>query len=249
MNRLQVVAAEAAHREDHAVGGHGRGNRVHRRPGRLPDHLAGFEIVAPQAVHAVGHDLCAAVVLDDERRRPRVDLLALHPPDLRAGALVERDDERGALVIPDDDQVVAVECGRGTFAELVAHLLVAEVFLPDERPVHVVGVEAERLEEGEDMLAVGRRGARRPRTVVGMARLVRLRLARRALPGDLAGAAIDRVHDEAMCLSRRDAAARRVRRSAGCGRGNRGQHEEPVAPDDGRRGSAPGNLDLPANIL
>ena len=127
-------------------------------------------------------------------------------------ALVERDDERRARheVIPDDDEVVAVERRRGSLAELVAHPLVAEVLLPDERPVHVVGVEAERVERRDDVLAVGDRRARRPRAVVRMRRFVRHRLVRGPFPDRLAGAPVDRHHDEAVRRARRDRAARRV---------------------------------------
>ena len=77
------------------------------------------------------------------------------------------------LVIPDHDEVVPVEGGRGALAELVAHLLVAEVLLPDGRSVHVVGIEPERLEEREHVLPVGGGRARGPRAVVGVRRLVR----------------------------------------------------------------------------
>ena len=96
--------------------------------------------------------------------------------------LVERDDERPALVIPDARRGIAVQHRRRALAELVAHLLVAEVLLPDELAVHVVGVEPLRLERRDDVLAVGDRRARRPGAVVLMRALVRRRLARGLLP-------------------------------------------------------------------
>ena len=77
-----------------------------------------------------------------------------------AGLRVERDDERRSLVIPLDDDPVAVQDRRLPFAELLAHLLVAEIFLPEQLAVHVVGVEPERVEEGVDALAVGDRRRR-----------------------------------------------------------------------------------------
>ena len=193
----------------------------------------------------------AAVHLEDERRRPRVDLVARHAPQLLAVALVERRRRTtvAVQVVPDDDERVAVQRRRRALAELVAHALVAEVLLPEQLAVHVVGVEAERLEVGEDVLAVGDRRARRPRAVVDVRRFVRLLLARDPLPDGLSRLAIDRHDDEAMHAARLQAAARRVLRVAGDADGNRGRHEEAIAPDDRRRRSAAGNLHLPADVL
>jgi hypothetical protein len=103
-------------------------------------------------------------------------------PQLLARGLVERDHVRRLIeMIPDDDERVAVEDRRRSFAELVAHLLVAEVGLPDQLAVHVVGVEAARFEVGEKVRAVGDRRARGPRAVVLVRRFVRLFLARHLL--------------------------------------------------------------------
>ncbi len=165
---LEAVAAKAARHEHHAIVRDRRRDRVHRHAGGLPDHAAGFEVVAAQLVHAGRDDLRAALVLDDERRGPGVDLVALHAPDLVAGRLVERDDERLALVVPDDDEVRPWSDRRRALAELVAHLLVAEILLPHQLAVHVVGVEPLRLERRDDVLAVGDRGARGEGAVVLM---------------------------------------------------------------------------------
>ena len=200
-----------------------------------------------------GHDhLRPAFVLDDERRRPGVDLVARHAPQLVAGALVERDDERRArhVVVPDDDERVAVERRRRALAELVAHLLVAEVLLPDQRAVHVVAVEAARLERGDDVLAVGDRRARRPRAVVLMRRLVRRFFAGGPLPSDRAVRAVDREH----LVGVRDARGR-CRRAADGRRsparplGTAVSRKMRSPQTTGRRRTAAGNLDLPLDVL
>src|SRR5262249_15605944 len=154
-NRPQTVALETAHDEHHAVGGDGRRNRVHRDARALPEDLSGLEIVAAHLVHSRRNYLRATVLLDYERCGPRVDLLPIDAPDLVAALRVERDDERLTLMIPDDDEAVAVEHGRTALAELIAHLLVAEIFLPQELPVHVEDEHPLRLEPGVDALAVG----------------------------------------------------------------------------------------------
>jgi len=99
--------------------------------------------------------LRATVDLEHEWCGPRVDLLARRTPQFLAIALVERCDERLATqVIPDDNERVAVERWRRAFAKRVAHLLVAEILLPEQLPVHVVGIEPERLKVGVDTLAI-----------------------------------------------------------------------------------------------
>ncbi len=249
LDRLQVVAAEAARREHHAVGEHRRRDRVHGRAGRFPDDGAGFQIIAAQFVHAVDDHLRAAVVLDDQRRRPGVDLLARLPPQLLAVALVERGNERLAVeVIPDDDDGVAVQRRRGALAELVAHALVAEILLPQERAVHVEGIEAEGFEVGVQPLAVGERRTRRPRAVVGVGSLVRFGFSHDALPHGLAGLPIERHDDEPVHAPLRLRPARRVLRVAGDADWHGGGHVDAVAPDDRRRVSAARDRSFPLDI-
>ena len=149
-----------------------------------------------------------------ERHRPRVDLGAVLAPELLSGALVESGDERLALVIPLDDEAIAEERRRAAFAERVAHLLVAEILLPDELAVHVVGVVPERVERRDHVLAVGRGRGRRPGAVLRMRRLVRRLFLGDALPQDFAGLPIEREDDE-LVRDERLTAARRVRRVAG----------------------------------
>src|SRR5262249_41920642 len=135
------------------------------------------------------------------------------------------------------------------FAELVAHPLLAERLLPEQRAVHVVDEHALRFEPGVDALAVGDGGARRVRAVLGMRGFVWLLLDGRALPDGLAGLAIDREHDEAMSIARRDAAARLMRCGARQPDRYSGEQKEAVAPDDRRGGSAAGHLHFPADVL
>ena len=221
-DRFQVVAAKPARRDHDAVLAHRRRDRIHRQARAVPDHRAGLEIVAVQLVHARHDHLRAAAMLDDVGRGPRVDLVAAHAPELLAGVLVERRDVRALRVIPHDDQPIAIEHRRASLAELVAHRLVAEIFLPDELAVHVVGVDAARLERRDHVLPVGHRRRRGPRAVVLVRRFVRRFFARRLLPDDAAIATVERHHDVAMHAPRIDAAARRVRLGhAACRPGSR----------------------------
>ncbi len=244
---LQAVPAESAGQVDEAVARHRRRNRVHGQAGRVPHEFARLEIVAAHAVHAGRDDLGAAAAFDDERRGPGVDLVAFLAPELLAGALVERDDERLPLMVPHHDEAVAVQRGRAPLAELVAHPLVAKVLLPDRPAVHVEGVQPLGLERRDYVLAVGHRGTRRPRAVLGVRCLVRRLFACDALPEGPARAPIDREHDE--LVRHRLRAARGVRRVWRDTHRHGGQQEEAVTPDDRRRRSASGNLDLPLDVL
>src|SRR6185369_8825242 len=89
-----------------------RGNRVHVETVVLPHEPAGLEVVAPHPLVSGRDDLAAAVVLHHQRRTPRVDVLPPDAPDLLTRGSVERDDERVALMIPHDNEAVAVQNGR-----------------------------------------------------------------------------------------------------------------------------------------
>src|SRR5713101_6690790 len=118
-------------------------------------------------------------------------------------------------MIPDDDEAVLVEDGGAALAELIAHLLVAEILLPDWLAVHVVHEHALRLEPRVHALPIGDRRARRICAVVLMARFMRQLFACGPFPRDLAGAAIDGEDDESMAVARLDAAPRRMRGRTG----------------------------------
>src|SRR5207245_7389928 len=126
---------KSARDEHHAVARNRRRDRIHRDALALPDNAAGLEVVAPYLVHPGRDHLSAAVVLDDERRGPRVDLLPIHPPQFVAGQRVERHDERLTLMIPHDDDPIAVENGSAALAELVPHALVAAILRPQQLAV------------------------------------------------------------------------------------------------------------------
>src|SRR4029079_8721707 len=99
-NRVELAAPEPGRDEDHAVLGDRRGNRVHVETVVLPDETAGLEVVAPHPLVSGRDHLGAAVVLHDEWRPPGVDVLPLGAPDFLACGSVERDDERGTLMVP-----------------------------------------------------------------------------------------------------------------------------------------------------
>ena len=72
------------------------------------------QVVASKPVHARHDNVPASLVLDDQGRGPRVDLVALDTPQFVACAFVESDDERGTgnEVIPHDDHGVTVQRRR-----------------------------------------------------------------------------------------------------------------------------------------
>ncbi len=57
------------------------------------------------------------------------------------GELIERDDERLALMIPYDDETVSEEDRRAPFAELVSHVLTPKLLAPEQLALHVVGIQ------------------------------------------------------------------------------------------------------------
>src|ERR1043166_2602951 len=125
-----------------------------------------------------------------------------------------------------------MERRRRAFAELIAHPLAPEIFLPQKLAVHVVGEEPTRLKKSEHLLSVGHSRARRPRTVVWMRSFVGRLLARGSFPEHFSAVAIDGKHDEAMDGTRRKPAPWRMRFGNRHSRRNRGQYKNPVAPDD-----------------
>ena len=126
-------------------------------------------------------------------RRPRRHLIPIAPPQLLAGPLVDRDDERGALVIPDHHDVIAVDRRRAPLAETVACRHVAEIDRPFLLSLEGVAVEARRSERRDQPLAVADGGHAGPATV-RMGAFARLSFARGALPDDLARGRIQRQH-------------------------------------------------------
>ena len=161
------------------------------------------------------------------------------------------------LVIELQVDAAVVDDDAGALAEGEPHLhLDAEVLLPERLAVQVVDEKSARAEEGVDPLAVGGRRVRREAAIQVVVSLVRRRGCGRALPEDLAGGAIDGEHFEAMFLAGATAASAGRRRTACRRRGglgllpgrNRRRQEEPVAPGDGRRVAASGDLDLPLHV-
>src|SRR6266540_1897468 len=189
-DRAQRAAAEAARQNRDAVLVHRGRDRIHGQARSLPDNLSRLQIVAIDLVHRGRDDLRFAADVNDERRAPAVDLLPVRAPQFGAGQLVQRGDEGLSLMIPLDNDAVPVEDGSLPFAELLAHLLVAEIFFPQQLSVHVIRVEAERIEIRVDVLAVGHRGRGRPGTPLRVRALVRRVLARGALPRDLSCLAV-----------------------------------------------------------
>ena len=141
--------------------GERRRRDVHRHPAQLPEQLA-VQIVRTDLVHARGDDLGAQLVLPDERRRPVLDLFALDAPELLAGLLVERDDERLGGVVVDDDEAILVERGRRRRAEGLPAVERRQLLGPDRLAVEIErGHDAGAAEVHVDAFAVGDRRFRR----------------------------------------------------------------------------------------
>lgn len=94
------------------------------------------------------------------------------------------------LMVPIDDERVAEQGGRTTFAEAVSSLHIAEVFLPLQISLEVEAEESARSEKSEYVFAVGD-GRAGSETVVRVVALVRHLFIRHARPERLAGLAIE----------------------------------------------------------
>ena len=142
------------------------------RPSDSHTTLPFSQVVGAHALHR-GHDRPAARPFTSSTSgvaQVSISLRGTRHSSLPSRASIAGDERLAVQVVPHDHQRVAVQHRRGPFAELVAHPLVAEVLLPQQLPVHVVRVEAERLEVGVQALAVGDGRARRPRAVVEVRR-------------------------------------------------------------------------------
>src|SRR5262249_731796 len=191
------------------------------------------------------------------RRAPRRDLVARRGPYLLPGLDVERRDERVPAQVALEDRQPLVDQRGVPEAPLVlpvdreARVERAEVAFPQEPAREVVTVQPFRAEAGDDVLAVGRRGA------VGLAALpvpldLRHALVGRPRPEDRARVAVQakhlpgvlrRVVDGSNVAVVADADLRVL--VAADGRGE----EDAVAPDDGAGVAQPGDRRLPADVL
>src|SRR5207244_7414112 len=131
-------------------------------------------------------DLLTAGIGDHDRTAPVGGSVALRAPELAAGALVESDEERIAvLLIEHEQELLAFERGPGAFAEFAEHAQLAEILLPDELAVERVTVDAAGAEERDYMLAIGDGRVRGEAAVLRMMPFVRRRGARDLFPKQL----------------------------------------------------------------
>ncbi len=166
--------------------------------GQLPDFLAGLEIVRAHVPPAVDDELRLPVHLMHRRRAPRRHVTPRDAPQLLAAPGVERPEERPLLNIRLDDHDVVVKDGRAPGFPLrrrvgepagVEH---AEVLLPEQLALEVVGVEPFRPEKGDQAFAVGgERGVRVRGLRVALD--LRNRLEDRLLPVHRAGLLVEAV--------------------------------------------------------
>ena len=92
-NRLQVAPTIATRDVYDAISMHWRRNRIHRSTAALPNDFPRLKVIARHVVHRWRNNLGTPTVLNDQRRRPRIDLIAIHSPALLAGAFIERYNE------------------------------------------------------------------------------------------------------------------------------------------------------------
>ena len=93
-------------------------------------------------------------MLDNERRRPGSNLIAIDFPNIFARRFVDSKQEGGSLVIPKDEDFVTMEYGGTSLPKTHSFFHVAEVSFPNEIAVHVETVETARAEVGIDMLSI-----------------------------------------------------------------------------------------------
>ena len=136
-------------------------------------------------------------MLPDVRRRPVRSFLAIDQPDRLAGGRVERGEVRAAVVVVDNVEAALVQHGRRRRAPAVARRLERSGDRPQQPAVEVVGEDADVAERHVDALAVGDRRLGRV-GVLQVARRRRNAAMRLALPRDLAGGEVDRVHHPAV---------------------------------------------------
>ena len=239
----QVRVSIPAHHVDEVVLLHGNRNRVHADPGRFPDLCAALEIVGADLRRRGHDDLLLPSVLGDERLAPGGAVLPRRLPDLAPGRGVEHRDEPRPFVIDADDEAIAVEHGRRSFAELQPDLhLDAEVLLPERPAVDVVGVQTPRAEERIHAFPVGRRGVGGETAVQPVVAFVRCGGRRGLLPEDLARRTVEREDIEPVLDAGSRAAARspsapfgRSRRLSRLRSRDRRRQEDAIACDDGAR--------------
>ena len=145
----------------------GVGMAISELPEYRHSSLPVIGIVAARELGRLRDQLRLAVALEDRRRRPRGNLFALRAPHFLAGRDVERREERAALDVALHDHHVLPDDRRAADAPLVvgveepAGVEDAEVLLPEQLAVEVVGVKPLRAERHDHARAVGHRRRRR----------------------------------------------------------------------------------------
>lgn len=131
----------ARHRVEQVVADDDRGHHLLRRPLQRPQLLAAGRIVAAHRLAAGEDNLVLFADTHRDRRRPRHGPRSLALPDELPGSLVERQEDRIALVLVlgEDDEVLVEKWAR---AGAVRRLDLEVVVLPEEVAREVVGDKA-----------------------------------------------------------------------------------------------------------
>ena len=233
------------------MGGVGRGDRDLRTATELVEQVP-VEIVGPRSARTWQDELRPQAVLPDEGRRPVALLVAGHPPELGAGAGVERREVRVFFVVVDHVEPAAMQHRRGRRSPARPHRPRQPAVLPDPPPLHVEAEDAHVAEGGIDPLAIGDRRFR-CKTVLEMDGARRRTTGNLGLPERQARVEVKAGDDPAnlgfgrllSVAAEVESLPRILQRRPGDCRGE----EHAAAPDDRRRPAAAVEFYFPADVL
>lgn len=155
IDRQQPAPTITARDKHEPVSRHRRGDSVECDAFTLPHQSTGGEGVASHPVGRACHDLRAALVVDDQRRRPGRDLVTVDPPSCFAGPFIESRDKGLPLVVPVDHDGVTRQDGGRPLSELHPDVEVAQVSVPEEPPIVAIAIETGRPKRRAHLLRVG----------------------------------------------------------------------------------------------
>src|SRR5205814_8070135 len=120
----------------------------------FPNLCPSSQIIAAHAFRRADNYLRLAFVFDYQGRGPGGLFIASNLPECFAGLFVEGVKEGVTLLIPANDESVAVEYRRTAFAMGVEGMHSAKIFLPYHSAFQIKAIEAPRTEEGVEPFTV-----------------------------------------------------------------------------------------------
>ena len=183
---------------------HRRRNDVVREAGTFPKLCPSSQIIAPHAFGGADNHLGLALVFDYEGSGPGGLFIASNFPERFAGVFVKGVNEGVTLLIPANDERVAVEHGRTAFAMGVERIHSAKIFLPYQLAFQIQAIEATGTEEGVEPFTIRQRRIRSEAAGLVTA-LVRPLFPQHFQPGDTPIATADRKRKKLVAMSDRHA--------------------------------------------